>query len=411
MPFPPPSEKQARVIWHAITGLAMAVMAGLVVALIWGLGKVLNLLAPVLWPIAVAGVLAYLLDPLVDWLERTGVSRARAIMGVFALALLLIAVWFGSVLPQVINETGQLAQKIPEYADEVDGRIEEWVRHPPALVRRFLGDRLGLTNTLDINTNVAPATLATNAVPPVVARNPVSFWAELLGGDALEPTAGSVGKALRQAGWWLGGQVKRVPSWFGVLVGLVLIPLYAFYFLLEKKGIESKWTEYLPVARSSFKDELVFVLQAINGYLIVFFRGQVLVAMCDGILYTIGFLIIGLPYAVLLGVMATVLIIIPFIGAIITVVLALIIALVQFGDWQHPLLVLAVAAVVQSLDGLVISPRIMGNRVGLHPITIIIAVMIGITLLGGLLGGILAIPVTAALRVILSRYVWKKREA
>jgi predicted PurR-regulated permease PerM len=85
-----------------------------------------------------------------------------------------------------------------------------------------------------------------------------------------------------------------------------------------------------------------------------------------------------------------------------------VIALVQFGDWSHPLKVLVVFAIVQALEGLVISPRIMGGRVGLHPVTIIIAVMAGTTLLGGLLGGILAIPLTAALRVIMFRYVWKR---
>src|SRR5436190_21578503 len=94
-----------------------------------------------------------------------------------------------------------------------------------------------------------------------------------------------------------------------------------------------------------------------------------------------------------------------------TCVLALVIAFVQFGDWLHPLLVLAVFAVVQTLEGLLIWPKIMGDRVGLHPLTIIIAVMVGTTLLGGLLGGILAIPLTAALRVVMFRYVWKKRES
>src|ERR1035437_4232232 len=182
----------------------------------------------------------------------------------------------------------------------------------------------------------------------------------------------------------------------------------AFYFLLEKRGISSRWTHYLPVTDSHFKKELVFILNSVNNVLISFFRGQVLVAMCDGILYGTGFLIIGLPYAVLIGAMAVVLTMIPYLGAIVTCCTALIIAFVQFGDWQHPLLVLAVFGVVQALEGVVISPRIMGGRVGLHPVTIIIAVMAGTTLLGGLLGGILAIPLTAALRVLMFRYVWKR---
>jgi len=119
------------------------------------------------------------------------------------------------------------------------------------------------------------------------------------------------------------------------------------------------------VQDSKFQDELVFVINAINEYLVAFFRGQVLVAMCDGVLYTTGYVLIGLPYAMLIGVMATILTIIPFLGAITTFFPAPTIALMAFGDWQHPALVLAVFAVVQSLEGLVIQPKIMGERVGL----------------------------------------------
>ena len=108
--------------------------------------------------------------------------------------------------------------------------------------------------------------------------------------------------------------------------------------------------------------------------------------------------------------MAVFLTMIPFLGAIVICLTALTLAFVQYGDWAHPLMVLGVFAVVQSLEGLFISPKIMGNRVGLHPLVIIIAVMTGTTLLGGLLGGVLAIPLAAALRVIMFRYIWKKRE-
>src|SRR5205085_11092058 len=98
---------------------------------------------------------------------------------------------------------------------------------------------------------------------------------------------------------------------------------------------------------------------------------------------------------------------IPFLGVIISLVPATILAAVQFGDWLHPACVLGIFALVQLLEGFVISPKIIGDRVGLHPLTIIIAVMVGTSLLGGLAGGILAIPLTAALRVLMSRYVWK----
>jgi predicted PurR-regulated permease PerM len=97
----------------ALTGLSVAALAALVVALVWGLGQVLSMLSPVLWPIAVAGVIAYLLDPVVDFIERRGASRPRAILCVFGLALVIIAALFSSVVPQLINETRELALRLP----------------------------------------------------------------------------------------------------------------------------------------------------------------------------------------------------------------------------------------------------------------------------------------------------------
>lgn len=412
MNFPPPTERQARVIWLAVTGLSVALLVGLVVALVWGLGEVLRMMSPVLWPIAVAGVLAYLLDPVVDFIERKGASRPRAIICVFAFALLIVAAFFGSVVPQLINETRQLAARVPGYVARIEKRAEYWSSHPPALVRRLLERESSAKESRGFVT-------ATNASAPAFPTNspsaaPVEGAKEpsLLGGtvdnESLQKATQWLAEALPKVGYWLFGQVGRVASWFGILAGLALVPVYTFYFLLEKRGISSRWTDYLPVADSGFKNELVFILNSVNNYLISFFRGQVLVALCDGMLYGAGFLIIGLPYAVLIGAMAVVLTMIPYLGAIVTCFTALLIAFVQFGDWQHPLLVLAVFGVVQTLEGLFISPRIMGGRVGLHPVTIIIAVMAGTTLLGGLLGGILAIPLTAALRVLMFRYVWKR---
>jgi predicted PurR-regulated permease PerM len=409
--LPPPTERQARVIWLALTGLAVAVLVGLVVALVWGLGQVLRMLSPVLWPIAVAGVIAYLLDPVVDFIERKGASRPRAILCVFALALVIVAALFGSVVPQLINETRQLAVRIPAYAARVEKRAEYWVSHPPALVKRLLERESGAKESRGslTATNESTPAFPTNspAAAAIDSTNAPSFLGGTQDNERLQTATKWLAGALPKVGYWLFGQFGRVASWLGILAGLALVPVYAFYFLLEKRGISSRWTDYLPVADSGFKNELVFILNSVNNYLISFFRGQVLVAICDGILYGTGFLIIGLPYAVLIGAMAVVLTMIPYLGAIVTCCTALVIAIVQFGDWQHPLLVLAVFGFVQALEGAFISPKIMGGRVGLHPVTIIIAVMAGTTLLGGLLGGILAIPLTAALRVLMFRYVWK----
>lgn len=411
MSFPPPTPKQAQTIWLALTGIAAATLVLLVVALIWGLGQVLQILAPVIWPLAIAGVLAYLLDPVVDILERKGIPRTRAIITVFTCAMVLMLGLLGSVVPQIVTETHDLINRVPTYSKTVRERAQHWINNPPALVKKFLvRDRPSSTT----NAPAAPATTAsTNAPSPTAPETETDrdFWAKAFGTDTVKSAADWFAKMAPKAGAWAVEQVSRVASFFGLVAGLALVPVYAFYFLLEKRGIETHWTDYLPVKSSQFKNELIFIIKSVNDHLISFFRGQVLVAICDGVCYTIGFLLIGLPYAVLLGAVAIVLTMIPFLGAIATCTAALILAFVQFGDWQHPLLVLAVFGVVQSLEGFVIQPRIMGERTGLHALTIIIAVMVGTTVLGGILGGILAIPLTAAGKVLMLRYVWKQKAA
>lgn len=403
MSFIPPTKRQAHLFWTALSGLATAVLVALVVALVWGLGKVLNILSPVLWPLAVAGVIAYLLDPVVDFFERKGISRPRAIVSVFAIAIISVTIVLLIIVPPIVTQTREFAKRLPEIQEKTQKWVENWMDHPPALIQKFQkyfkeDSKPQESSPQAPAPNNAPELIETNAP---VALPDTSPPLKHIDKDTLQSATDWLSSALQKAGSWL-------MTWFGILIGLSLVPIYAFYLLLEKEGIRSKWTSYLPLKDSTFKDELVFILQSINDYLIAFFRGQVLVALCDGILYGIGFLIIGLPYAILLGAAAVVLTIVPFIGAVIIFVIAMIIALVQFGDWQHPLMVLAVFAVVQTLEGVVISPRVMKGRVGLHPLTIIIAVMVGTTLLGGLLGGVLAIPLTAVMRVLMARYVWKR---
>jgi predicted PurR-regulated permease PerM len=381
-----PTKSQRRIIWFALTGLAIGAVALLIVAGVWGLSRLLNVLSPVLWPLAIAGVIACLLSPLVDFFERRKISRLRAIILVFALAFATVAGVLASVIPQVVIETRQLAQKVPDYSKQLQERTKHFIAQPPEVLRRFWPQpAAGDTNAVSANDMLDTPMLA----------------------DATSWLTGSLPKISS----WLLSQIGKVASGFGFLAGMVLIPVYAFYLLLEKRGIEERWRDYLPVRDSAAKDEIIFVLDSIKQNLIAFFRGQVLVAMCDAVLYTIGLLCIGLNYAFLLGFAAVFLTMIPFLGAIFICITALTLSFVQYGDWTHPLLVLAVFAVVQTLEGLFISPKIMGDRVGLHPLVIIIAVMTGTTLLGGILGGVLAIPLAAALRVIMFRYIWIKRES
>ena len=395
-----PTPTQSRIFWLALTALAIVALVASVATLIWSLGRVLEIFGPVLWPLAIAAVLAYLLDPLVDLLERRKMKRQRAIIVVFAVAVCVLLGIVAMILPRLIFETRELARRIPTYATTIQQRAVDWIENS--------GWRLPVLNrTKDVSTPPTTNVVVT-ATDPVLTPAPPGSEPEVPWERKLTSAAVSwLPRALPRIGDWLADQISRVAAWFGLLAGIALVPVYCFYFLLEKQGIQRKWTDYLPVQESRVKEELVFVLTAINDRLIVFFRGQVLVAACDGVLYAIGFFAMGLNYALLLGLAAGVLSIIPYLGAILTLVPALILAAVQFQDWQHPLLVAGIFAAVQVLEGFVISPKIIGDRVGLHPLTIIIAVMIGTTLLGGVLGGILAIPLTAALRVLMFRYVWK----
>lgn len=412
MSFPPPTEKQARILWVSMTGLALGVLLGLFGLLAWGMGWLIRLLSPILWPLAIAGIIAYLLDPMVDFFERRKVPRPRAIILVFIIVLAAVAAVLVQVVPRLVFETKRLIDEVPNYTKQAQHDLSKWFSRQPLLLewkeKFWPADaepaQTQTNQNLTLSETNAPAA---EPKPTVTPSSPILPDRETAT-KIVEGVLAWLAAKMPVVGNWLLQRLSQVASWAGMIVGLALVPVFAFYLLLEKRRIQKTWTDYLPVHESRFKEEIVFVLTAINNYMIAFFRGQVVVAMCIGILLTFGFLLLGLNYAVLLGVLAGVLSIVPYLGAILTLVPSVALAAVQFKDWLHPALVLAVFVGVQSLEGLVISPKIMGDRVGLHPMTIILAVLVGTTLLGGILGGVLAIPLTAALRVIMFRYVWKR---
>jgi predicted PurR-regulated permease PerM len=372
MALPPPTVRQARVLWFCLTALAVGVFLGLMGLLVMGVGLVLKALSGVLLPLAIAGVLAYILDPVVDYLEARERGRGRAIVMVFGLGIVLVALMLATVLPQLIFQIGELVARIPDYAEDLNRNLNNWM-HWGWIQRLPEGLR------------------------------PLSVWEAH--GPAMQEWVAQAIPVI--TGWGL-AQFGRMAAWLGFVVGMFLVPIYVFYFLLQKRRIVDHWTEYLPIQESRAKEEAVFVLRSINDSLIVFFRGQVLVAFCVGVLTAVGFTLIGLRYALLLGVITGVLGIIPYLGVMVSIVPAIVLGIVQFGDWRV-FLVVGVFALVQTLESWVISPKIIGDRVGMHPLTIIIAIMVGTTLMGGILGGVLAIPLTAALRTLMFRYVWRRR--
>jgi len=195
----------------------------------------------------------------------------------------------------------------------------------------------------------------------------------------------------------------------GFLLSLVMVPIYLFFFLKERPRIEKRWKDYLPLRASPLKDEVAEVLSQINSYIIAYFRGQLLVCLVDGILIGSILTLFGLSFAPLIGVLVVVLTMIPYIGIVICWIPAVLIAAAQYGDWWHPFWVTIIFVVVQNLEGMFYAPRIVGNSVGLHPVTVIVSIFVWGLLIGGLLGPILAVPLTATLKVLLARYVWGKR--
>jgi predicted PurR-regulated permease PerM len=187
------------------------------------------------------------------------------------------------------------------------------------------------------------------------------------------------------------------------------VPIYLFFLLNEKPRIEKRWKDYLPLRASPLKNEVAEVLSEINKYVTAYFRGQLLVCLVDGVLIGGALTLFGLNFAPLIGVLVVILTMVPYIGIITCWVPAVLIAAFQWGDWTHPLIVTGIFILIQNLEGIFYAPRIVGNSVGLHPMTVIVSIFVWGLIIGGVLGPLLAVPLTATIKVLLTRYVWGPR--
>jgi len=251
------------------------------------------------------------------------------------------------------------------------------------------------------------------------------------GGEAPEPTSleffwrTNGGRMLNQykgvitkTGWsWLTAGSSKVLGFLGLFIGMIMVPVYLFFFLKDSASIRDHWHHYVPLKASRFKTELVDTLQEINGYLISFFRGQVLVALIDGVLVGIGLEIYDLPYGFLIGIFMAILGVIPYIGSILCLIPACIIGYLHaqgvapFGlsPWAYVGGVVAIFVGVQQINSLVTAPKIVGDSVGLHPLTVIFSMLFWSLVLGGFVGTLLAVPFTAAVKVLFRRFIWERQ--
>ena len=436
-----PAEWQRKAIWAAVSALAVSFLIFVLVAAIWIMANVISFLQPILIPVAIAAILAYLLDPVVTRMAANGLGRAKSIILLFtiaALALVAVGAW---LVPAIGMQSSNLVRELPQYTVKARDKIVDIIyryertfgtndktraKATSGIVEWLLGSSpvpSPKPSPKPVATTAREETLpisSPSATPPLeeIAPAPAKLTDAERGRlqELVEKQLPNLEKQLPNLTEKIWAIIKQSIGGFlgitGFLLSLVLVPIYLFFLLQQRPAIQARWKDYLPLRNSPLKDEVADVLLQINSYIIAYFRGQLLVCLVDGILIgtTLSFLPPpGLNFAVLIGCLVAILTMIPYIGIILCWIPAVLIAFAQWGDWMHPLLVTFIFIIVQNLEGLFYAPRIVGNSVGLHPMTVIVSIFVWGLLIGGLLGPILAVPLTATIKVLLARYVWGER--
>jgi predicted PurR-regulated permease PerM len=425
-----PTIWQRKLMWAAFSALFIVFLVAVVSSAIWLVTSLISFLQPILIPAAIAVILAYLLDPLVTRLERGLLTRTKAILLIFAVAFLFLAGLMAWLAPTISMQSANFARELPNYTQKardrvVDvivrfnrtfaatGRRGKTISPSSEIVNLLLGTPAPQAPAAPSPTPVPQSTAA--APSPSVTPAPVKITSadrQRLQAyfDRLIPDLERNIPTLAEKLWdILKKSIGGFLGFTGFLLSLVLVPIYLFFLLKERPRIERRWKDYLPLHDSPLKDEIAEVLSQINDYIIAYFRGQLLVCLVDGVLIGSSLTLFGLNFAPLIGMLVVILTMVPYIGIVVCWVPAVLIAVFQWGDWWHPLWVTIIFIAVQNLEGMFYAPRIVGNSVGLHPMTVIVSVFVWGLLIGGVLGPILAVPLTATAKVLLMRYVWADR--
>jgi predicted PurR-regulated permease PerM len=418
-------------MWAALTALFVVLLIVIAGAVVYVGASLISFLQPILIPVAIAVILSYLLDPLVTELCRRKMGRGMAIAVIFASVFIALTglVWW--VVPTISMQSANFARELPGYTQKARDRIVDLIVQYNRVVGGTAGrgksESSGLVNFL-LGTPPphppSPTPAATTPTPlPETTASPVETISAApakissVERQQLEAKAGKIIPNLERYLPTLAEKIwniikKSIGGFLGItgfLLSLIMVPIYLFFLLKERPRIEKRWKDYLPLRASPLKDEIAAALSEINSYTIAYFRGQLLVCLVDGTLIGSILTLFGLNFAPLIGLLVVILTMIPYIGIVICWVPAVLIAAFQWGDWTHPLIVTIIFIVVQNLEGMFYAPRIVGKSVGLHPMTVIVSIFVWGLLIGGLLGPILAVPLTATIKVLLSRYVWSPR--
>ncbi|WP_028943583.1 AI-2E family transporter [Pseudomonas vranovensis] len=314
-------------------------------------------LHPILSPFLVGILLAYLADPMVDRLERAGLSRTWGVVVVFALFTLLLTLLLLVLVPMLAKQLVRLYELAPQMLD--------WLQHEAL---PFVQARLGLAD---------------------------GFWKF----DKIKAAiSGHMGQTSDIVGMILSHATASGLALLAWLANLVLIPVVSFYLLRDWDLMMAKIRGLLPRQREAQAVALAGECHEVLG---AFVRGQLLVMVALGVIYASGLMLVGLELGLLIGVLAGLAAIVPYMGFIVGIGAAMIAGLFQFGGDPYPLLgIAAVFMVGQALEGMVLTPLLVGDRIGLHPVAVIFAILAGGELFG-FTGVLLALPVAAVIMVLL----------
>lgn len=369
---PPPRVAATRQIVLATRRLGIGWQVGfwvaftaLVVCLLW-------LFNAVLLPFVMAIVLGYLLDPLVNKLEKFRMSRTVATLLILVGSLVVIVLIFVIFTPMLVRQVSGLIQALPGLVKKAQGLFAAlgdqvtngWISH--TLARLGIGD-----STLnDI-------------------RNSASDY---------------VNKGVSWLVSFMNGVLYRGAALLDLLSLIVITPVVAFYMLVDWRKMMSKIDELVPPRD---RETVRAIAHDIDRALAGFLRGQSLVCLFLAAWYGIGLSLIGLNFGLIIGITGGLLSFVPYVGSLLVLVLSLLIAIVQgWPSWHLPALALGVVLIGQFLEGNVLSPKLVGDKVGLHPVWIIFA-LLAFGAVWGFTGLVVAVPVASAIGVLL-RYAAKR---
>ncbi len=425
-----PTQWQRKMIWAALTAFCVVLLIVIIGTAIWASANIISFLQPILIPVAIAVILTYLLDPLVTKMSRGTLSRTKAVALLFAIAFFALGGSAAWLVPTISIQSANFAKQVPAYTERARDYIVDLIYRFDQTFGFLGGGRAKSASTSFTNWLIGPASPSPHAQPSA-SPTPQTFETAP-SGETIAPSPPKLTTAERQRiQAYVEKQMpnlqqalptltekfwdilkKSIGGFLGVtgfLLSLILVPIYLFFLLNEKPRIEQHWKEYLPLRASPLRDEVAELLSQINSYVTAYFRGQLLVCLVDGILIGTALTLFGLNFAAVIGALVVVLTMIPYIGIIICWVPAVLIAAFQWGDWTHPLIVTAIFIAIQNLEGIFYAPRIVGNYVGLHPMTVIVSIFVWGLIIGGVIGPLLAVPLTATIKVLLGRYVWGPR--